>query len=197
MKKNDAYPLTWPFGWNKTLLKNRKRARFNTSFAKARDGLLSELRLMGAREIIISTNIPLRRDGLPYASGREPEDTAVAVYFSYDGNSQCIPCDKWDRVQDNMQAVNLTICAIRGLERWGAKEMVDAAFRGFVALPPPEPKSHWHEVLEVSLDASPEEIRRAFLKKVKETHPDTGGNINEFREVRNAYEKALKLHGKD
>lgn len=52
----EAYPLSWPQGYPRSA--RREHSRFQTSMANARDGLLEELRLMGARQIIISTNIP-------------------------------------------------------------------------------------------------------------------------------------------
>lgn len=54
-----------------------------------------------------------------------------AVYFKLDGEDQCIPCDKWRTIAENMRAIEKTIEALRGLERWRAKEMVNAPFRGF------------------------------------------------------------------
>jgi hypothetical protein len=56
-----------------------KYVRFQVSFAVARDHLLNELRLMGARNLTISSNVPLRRDGLPYANQGTVEDAGVAA----------------------------------------------------------------------------------------------------------------------
>src|SRR5690606_9584801 len=128
----EAYPLQWPDGWPRT--DRPARARFDTSFARARAELLNELRLLGATGVVISSNIELRRDGLPYANAKQPDDRGMAVYFTLRGEQQCIPCDVWDRTEDNLQAIRLTVAALRGLDRWGAKEMVNAAFRGFKAL---------------------------------------------------------------
>ncbi len=43
-------------------------------------------------------------------------------------------------------------------------------------------------ILGISRNASPEEIRRAYRRKVRETHPDQGGSPEEFRKVQTAYE---------
>jgi curved DNA-binding protein CbpA len=40
-----------------------------------------------------------------------------------------------------------------------------------------------YEILGVEKTASEEEIKKAFRKKSKETHPDAGGNAAEFRKV--------------
>jgi hypothetical protein len=67
---------------------------------------------------------------------RPPEDQGVAVYFTYNGSEQCIPCDKWRTIRESMRAIKLTIAALYALDRWGAKEVVNAAFFGSKALPP-------------------------------------------------------------
>ena len=131
----ESYPLYWPPGWPRR--KIREDARFKTTRGKAISKLLDELRLMGAEKIIISSNLQtyMRAGQIrPYAN-QKVDDSAVAVYFDYNGGQQCIPCDRWSDVSDNIQAINKTVSALRGLERWGAKEMVDAAFKGFLALP--------------------------------------------------------------
>lgn len=167
----EAYPLHWPAGRPRT--KRPQSARFDTRFAAARDEMMNELRLLGARNVVVSTNIALRRDGLPYANQPEPDDSGAAVYFEYGGKSMCFSCDRWNRVQDNIRAIGKTIEAMRGIERWGTGEMVQAAFSGFEALPPPDdvspaPNSAWWIVLGVEPNASPGEIRAAYKAKARE-----------------------------
>jgi hypothetical protein len=72
--------------------------------------------------------VQLRQDGLPYANRRAPSDTGAAVYFSYKGRQMCFACDKWQDVYDNIYAISKTIEALRGIERWGAGDMVEQAF---------------------------------------------------------------------
>lgn len=189
----DAYPLQWPISWPRTKIK--QVARFDTSFARARTQLMRELDLLGATNIIISSNIELRRDGLPYANQRQLEDVGIAVYFNLSGEQQCVPCDKWTRTEDNLQAIRKTIEALRGLDRWGAKEMVNAAFRGFKSLPEstivtPYQSKIWYEVLEVSPSASPEVIKAAYRQKLLKAHPDHGGSAIDFAEIQKAYKES-------
>ena len=74
----EAYPLQWPDHKKKSAI--REKSRFNTTFAKARDGLLREIDLLGGKLPVISSNIALRRDGLPYANQPEPVDPGVAIF---------------------------------------------------------------------------------------------------------------------
>src|SRR5579863_8520174 len=87
----DAFPLSWPSGWPRTDPYKREsrfqgRDRFTNraiglTMGRARDQLIEELKLLGAKEIIVSTNAALRLDGLPYAEQRKISDPGVAVYF--------------------------------------------------------------------------------------------------------------------
>lgn len=190
----ESYPLSWPPAWPRT--QQPEWSRFQVSQNEAQTGIIRELNLLGATDVIISTNIPLRRDGLPYSSRRAPDDQGVAVYFKLDGQDQCIPCDKWRTIAENMRAIEKTIDALRGLERWGAKEMVNAAFRGFKALPESiimgsGQARAWHEVLQLSSDADQEMIRTAYRKLAARYHPDNKdtGDSGKFAEVQKAYDE--------
>lgn len=183
----EAYPLQWPAGWERT--KHPRYGRFKTNFANARDSLMAELRLMGARYPVLSTNIPLRRDGLPYARQAQPDDKGVAVYFEWKGRSMVFACDQWTRVEDNVQAVRKTIEALRGIERWGASDMMERAFTGFTALPPPG-KQKWWEVLQVPRDADDYSITAAYRRLAMERHPDHGGSDALMAELNEAYKQA-------
>jgi hypothetical protein len=48
-----------------------------------RVALLNEIKLLGGRLPVISTNVRLRRDGLPYANDHVPDDKGAAVYFQF------------------------------------------------------------------------------------------------------------------
>lgn len=187
----EAYPLCWPVGQPRT--KFPERARFKNSFAVAHNSVISEIRRLGGINIIISTNIPLKKDGFPYATYKNPSDQGVAVYFMHDGEQVVFACDKWKGLSDNIQAIAKSIEAIRGLDRWGVSEMLKRAFTGFKALPNPTIKKTWYEILEIDGHASLTEITEAWKKKIKEVHPDVGGTHEKFIEVQNAFEEAKRL----
>ena len=52
----------------------------------------------------------------------------------------------------------------------------------------PLKKSNSYEILGISREATIEEIKHAFRKKAKESHPDKSGDPEEFRKIREAYE---------
>ena len=80
---------------------------------------------------VVSTNSELRH-GRQYANQRIT-DTGVAVYFNGKPPANH-RLRQMGLYRDNLQAVAEIIEALRGIKRWGQEE-VDAAFRGFTAIP--------------------------------------------------------------
>lgn len=197
----EAHPLYWPEGRKKTPGYHREPARFETNFARARDNVVHEVELLCGKysktNLIVSTNIALRRDGLPLANQRQPDDTGVAVYFTYKSNQVCFACDRWKKIEENMQAIAKTIEALRGIARWGTGDMMEAAFKGFTALPSPSAKRTWREVMGFApgepIDA--DTLRFRYRKLASEHHPDKGGNHIAFVELGQAYEQAQREIG--
>lgn len=189
----DAFPLAWPATWPRT--NYPERSRFRVTPAQARDEMLDQLSLLGATNIVISTNIELRRDGYPTAKAMRstPEDPGVAVYFEYGGAQRCIPCDRWDTIPDNMRAIGLTVAALRGLDRWGAKHMVDAAFTGFAALPAGGTACEaWWDVLGVPRAANLAHITARYRMLALDVHPDHGGTDEQMARINDAYQAAKR-----
>lgn len=178
-----AFPLHWPLG--RPRASHRKRAPFNTkvnngrytetryvSMANARDRLQSELDLLRAGNIVLSTNVELRLDGQPRSGQPTPADPGAALYFTLKGKPTVLACDRWDRVEDNIVAIAKHIEALRGMDRWGVGTL-EQAFAGYQALPEPE---QWWQVLGVKADASIDEIDAAWREKARKDHPDVGGS---------------------
>lgn len=188
-----AYPLSWPVGAKRSA--KRENARFRVTFRRAREDLLEELRRLGARGVILSTNIPTRNDGLPYAGERNPDDPGVAVYFTLAGKSHAMSCDRWRQAADNVKAIAMTIEAMRGIARWGSQEARDQAFRGFQALPPSA--VDWRAVFSfmpnevVSLDMA----RTVYRGMALRAHPDRGGSEEAMKRLNVAMDAAEKELG--
>lgn len=188
------YPLQWPIGWKRTHYPETSHFKPGSAYAESYE-VMHQLELLGATNIVVSSNMQYRADGMPYARQGNIRDTGVAVYFKLNGNEQCIPCDKWTTVEDNLRAIAKTIEALRGIERWGAKEMVNAAFRGFKALPETiimgeHTSRAWWEVLQVSQNADWDVIEAAYKRLLHKVHPDKGGSDFAFQEVQTAFQRA-------
>jgi len=187
----DSYPLCWPVGWKRT--NDRERSRFKTTFGRARDEIFAELKRMGVGDwnVVLSTNIPLRRDGLPYSGMAQPKDPGVAVYFRHRGKPMVFACDNYHKIEDNMHAIVKTIEAIRGIERWGASEMMERTFTGFQALPAPKQKKPWWEVLGVKQFDHPNRIKEMYHTLARANHPDQGGDPAKMAEINDAYRESM------
>jgi hypothetical protein len=184
-----AYPLQWPDGWPRTKKTKRARSNFKCTFAKSRDGIIHQLKLMSVPDwkLIISGNIALRRDGLPYANQAEPEDVGMAVYWTTrDNQRNVMACDRWDRTRDNLRAIEKTLEAMRGMDRWGSTEVVKRAFDGFKALPPA--LTGWRAVLGDC--KSFDEANRAWKKQAFDNHPDRGGTDAAMYKINTAWHEA-------
>ncbi len=197
----EAYPLHWPMGWQRIEHNaDRDAAMFHVKLAKARDDMLAEVqRLVGKYTdpmTIISSNVALRLDGLPYANQPAPEDPGVAVYFTYRKSQRVFACDRYKKVEHNIRAIGKTIEAMRGIERWGASDMLDRAFQGFEALPDLSGGS-WRSVLRVTPDASLEFAEKMYRRLRSKYHPDNQetGDPAQFQRVQDAFKQAKEELG--
>lgn len=84
----EAHPLQWPEGWPRTAADDRADDRrfrghvYGLTISRARQMLLKELERLGAIDVIISSNVALRQDGVPYLNQQRIKDPGVAVYFT-------------------------------------------------------------------------------------------------------------------
>jgi hypothetical protein len=177
------YPLTWPEGWPRAA--SRKSGKFLSgnraiTFYGAEQRALAELkRLVAHSTVTISSNVI--RD-------REPKDPGVAMYWreKESGADRVIAIDVYDRAADNLAAIAATLEAMRAIDRHGGATILNRAFTGFTALPPPA--DCWKE-LGLGLNASEDAIDAAWKKRIREcrrTHPHgdhpSEGAINAARD---------------
>jgi len=181
-------PLQWLPQQPRT--KYPRRSQFgNHSISKAGDYLADELRRLGAKEGIISSNLQqrLKQDGF-YANQRV-DDAGVVVYFKLKGKSKAMACDKWDKPEHNLWALFLSVQAIRGLERWGGSEFLDGLFTGFTALPSPDDiiiteVNYFQDINNLN------DLRNKFKELSKKLHPDmVEGDKDEFQIMQKQYER--------
>jgi hypothetical protein len=203
-----AYPLQWPEGWKRTDVARRSRAKFgrrtqssygswkvlaNLTVAQACERVRDELERMGIRDddLVVSSNVRLRLDGLPRSGEPEPADPGAAVYWRAGEAMRCMAIDRYDRVADNLAAIAATLEAMRAIERHGGAEILNRAFTGFAALAD-ESSESWWVVLGVEQDALLCDIEAAYRRLRSKYHPDKGGDADQFMRIQRAYERATR-----
>lgn len=196
--RRESYPLQWPDHWPRTPKAQRRRnLNFRTRFGEDRDEVIHRLNKRGTN-VVVTANLTLNGSGLPAANVRAPEDVGIAVWWIERGRERVMPCDRWSTVDANMRAICLTIEALAGIDRWGASEMVERAFSGFAALPPPGGTAteevrvpiDWRKALEID-EAKLREamgvgfnqhlmlnmVKAKYRAMIADAHPDKGGNV--------------------
>lgn len=204
-----AYPLCWPAGYGRRPADKRAFGRFRTrheergaygtysrnrrvTVAEARDRLQDELDRIGARDVVLSSNLELRSDGMPRSGQKDPEDPGVAVYFRLKGRPVAMPCDTYTDVAQNIAALAAHIEATRAIERHGVAS-IEAMFTGFMAIRAPGPKP-WREVLGFPPDARPPRVEIETKRRTlaRQHHPDAGGSDDAMAEINAAVDRAME-----
>lgn len=193
------YPLLWPSYVPRTKDHARKRAAFKSprqgtypgpkTMAAALSSLQAQMdNLAGASQMVLSSNVVLRLDGFPRSDQAKPKDPGAALYLNRNGKRLCFPCDKWERVEDNIYAIAMHLDAMRGMERWGVGT-TEQAFAGYKALSAGE---DWWDVLGCSEHSEVEQINSAYWKLAQIAHPDKpGGSSDAMARLNKAREEAF------
>ena len=213
-KEIQAYPLCWPAGWRRTNPSQQKRGKFSVrregkygmrnqdvTVAQGCRRVLDSLQMMGIPDyqVIVSTNLKVRLDGLPYSNQREPEDVGVAVYWmetqewnklnNPDPKHNVMAIDLYARLADNLAAVAATLEAMRAIERHGGAAILKRAFQGFQALPSP---NDWRHVMGFEETPNWDEVERKYRTLSKQRHPDTGGTEEMMSQLNRAHDDARR-----
>lgn len=183
-----AYPLQWPPGWPRTEAAKRQRWPNPVGLSVALKELESELRLLGVKQVVLSSNCAL---GMETAA-----DSGVVAFGVFDEQQIAIPCDRWTTVAANVRAIAKTVNALRGLDRWGAQHMIRAMFQGFRLLG--SPSKSWRDILGIGphdrVTREHVEARRRTLASMH--HPDvTGRNDGIMAEINAAADQAVRELG--
>lgn len=212
-----AFPLAWPPGWKRTAVDARMPGQFGTTknstvgnwrmkqditVAAATQRLRAELDRMAVRgdDLVLSTNLKLRLDGLPRSDQAQPADPGAAVYWNDPWTSapRCMAIDRYTKVEMNIAALAATIEAMRAIERHGGAIVLERAFTGFTALPAPivaGMKRHWREVLgcKPTGTVTADDVRQLYRHYASLYHPDRQrGDAAKMAELNQARDDALK-----
>ncbi len=167
------------------------KRRFSARLETIQRDLRTVIERMGATTLRVNEDI-LRGD--------------VEIIFDRGGRRYVFRCGKYPHSADNLRAAQLAITYLwRALEEYGVvsdEAEIERAFSqfflGFEATPDDtvllliDGRADWWEVLGVEADASRQTIINAYRALAKIHHPDSGGNPDDFRRLRAAYEAGVE-----
>lgn len=200
-----AWPLYWPLGWERTKYPSHSAFSETNVYVQA-TFVREELARLHAKNVVISSNLKLRQDGLPLSSQSIPKDVGVAVWFwlpkkgvgrytevtEKNWTEHVLACDKWAKAEHNLRAIGLHVQAIRGQARWGVGS-IEQAFGGFTALPERAESSvrAWETLGIPREGATFEKVQTAFKRAARTAHPDVGGTREAWDQLCAARDAAL------
>jgi hypothetical protein len=116
--------LDWPDGFSRTKPSEREPYPhdFRVDIRQAFRNILAELSKRDVDDVRIESAASHLKDNpnLPYANAN-PDDPGVVAYFTRNGTQYAVPCDQWDNLRDNAQAIAKYLNAKRALERYAVK----------------------------------------------------------------------------
>ncbi|WP_231183094.1 J domain-containing protein [Haladaptatus sp. DYF46] len=192
--------LDWPATLKRTDPAERTRNnRYAASLRDSIDDLETELGRVGVDDWRLSTAAQhqKRNPRYPYANA-SPTDPGAVVRWTMEGDQYAVACDAYSRLRDNVRTLYLYLREKRKMEQrpveTGESEFANArlppadegATQGaVVARQPP------HVLLDVAPDAPANVVKAAARQKLKEHHPDRGGDREMFKRVQDAKEAML------
>lgn len=132
-----SYPLSWPGDRPRTRPGRRNAGRFATrttvlgrgpttldiSFDQAAERVRNELKLLQISDYVLSTNVPPAKSGASMKDRLYPKDPGVCLYFEIDGRPHAVPCDSYNRVEQNVAAIASHLASTRAIARYGVADL--------------------------------------------------------------------------
>jgi len=198
--------------WPQEPTKYRTRSRFESTYSQTMKLLERELNMLNAREVFIHLFLgfgQIRQDGQPYADAK-PTQPGVIISFKGTHGEVMMPCDTYDKWQDNLRAIALSLEALRAVDRYGCAGK-GQQYTGWKKLNP-APETSEPTIDDAALfivacaegEASPERISQvlrsrdefesAYKSAARKLHPDAGGDHEEFVMLQQAAQLLRKHH---
>lgn len=129
----------------------------------------------------------------------------VEVIFDRDGKRYTKTCSRWENSLDNLRAIQLSIEYLyRAVEIYGIESqeefnnLFNQTFVGIEATPDDSVlmignATNWWEILGIKKEANEKEIKNAYKSMARVHHPDSGGDVEQFKKIREAYNEALRV----
>lgn len=184
-----------------------RRSQFKTQYNKTLDLLEYELGKLNAKNVIIEAGFRLnqiRNDGWPYG-GQKPEHPGVVLYFKNGEGDMQFPCGTYQKFENNIYAIALTLENLRAIDRYGVT-LGHEQYRGFMALPV-APKewsveqaadfiaSHVAEFPAPIVIKNPESYRKAYRAAAAKLYPHTPAGNEGWHQLSQARTILDKHHG--
>lgn len=116
-------------------------------------------------------------------------DKTVTLTYTKNGKQVNLQMGTQDRAVDNLRVLYLAIEAMRMNERRGLSEVLQSAY---MQLEAPTQKRSPYEILQIMPDAPLEVAEASYRAKALVAHPDKGGDIVTFKELKGAIEAIRK-----
>ena len=192
--------LDWPAGFERTPESERERNRsFEATLGATTSELATEMDRMGVDdwrgEI---ANAHTKSNGLPLHNAN-PDDPGFVLRWTDDGEQFAVACDASPRLRDNVRTVLKWV----NETRMRSQRPVQTGDSEFAAarLPPGDDEDvvvggsatskEPHEILHIQEGAPEGVVKSAARARKAETHPDNGGDSDEFQRVVEAEEVML------
>jgi hypothetical protein len=191
-------PLSsWPAGL--PVRPFRKASQFKANWSSTTGILAREVAALGASEAIIQLDVgedDIRIDGQLKANAQFRSPRVVVSLKSKHGHL-AYPCDRYQHWRDNVRAIALAMEALRAVDRYGVTSRGEQ-YRGWQALPPPsatqsvgtDPKIYAAQTLAKHSGRTMQDVMKdvedAYRIACARTHPDRGGNPDDFKAVQEA-----------
>lgn len=172
-----------------------RASNFKSSYAQTLDLLDRELRHLGAKNVVLQgffSESDVRLDGQLRGDAR-PGRPGVILAFDSKHGPLSYPCDTYSGWKDNLRAIALALEALRSVDRYGVTKRAEQ-YRGWQALPGPSSSAEildrkaamdlLRKIIGVRADLLP--VIQALREAERASHPDAGGNAEDFKRVQQA-----------
>lgn len=182
--------------WPGKLASHRQRSPFRAGWGDTMALLDRELKHLKAKAVVLLMALrpsDIRLDGRPRADVRPMHPGVILSFESLRGPMQ-FPCDKFDSWSDNVRAIALALEALRKVDRYGVTRNAEQ-YRGWQQLPDKRANGHMTRAEALTILRSHVPNMRAetaadfevyFRQAEFKTHPDRGGNAEDFKRVQEA-----------
>ena len=181
----------WP-GKSTPANQHKSGSNFRATQTRRLDLLESELNYLGARDIVVQAYFDrgdIRNDGWPRSSARTRAPGVIVNFSNRAKESFSYPCDTYQRWEDNLYAIALSLKALRAVDRYGVTRGAEQ-YQGFKRLEAPpifDPRALAEAFIcqhaGVRLEDLRSDLAGAYKAAALKLHPDVTGHDELFKQL--------------